>query len=95
MVDFTKFIPEGVVPPEVFKLSRQIDTIKSELENGIELPDDYAGFSFHAYNTQPLPTETLTPEQILKFRDESYLEYHQSEKFLSKVKEKYGQGIFE
>lgn len=37
MVDFTKFIPEGVVPPEVFKLSRQIDTIKSELENGIEL----------------------------------------------------------
>lgn len=63
---------------------------KNALENGIELPDDYAGFSFHAYNTQPLPTETLTPEQILKFRDEAYVKYHTHKPFLNKVKKEYG-----
>jgi len=47
-------------------------------------------FSFHAYNTQPLPTETLTPEQILKFRDEAYVKYHTHKPFLNKVKKEYG-----
>jgi len=65
---------------------------KDALEAGYDLPQDYEGYSFHAYNTTPIPTDNLTSKEILKFRDESYLEYHQSEKFLSKVKEKYGQG---
>ena len=64
---------------------------KDAIEAGYELPDDYEGYSFHAYNTTPIPTDNLTSKEILKFRDDSYLEYHQPEKFLSKVKEKYGQ----
>ena len=64
---------------------------KDALEAGYELPNDYEGYSFHSYNTVPIPTDNLTSKQILKFRDEAYLEYHQSEKFLSKVKKKYGQ----
>ena len=32
----------------------------------------------------------LTPEQILKFRDEAYLKYHTNPKFLEKVKNTYG-----
>ena len=63
---------------------------KDAVEIGYDLPEDYAGYSFHAYTTKPLPTDSLTPEEILKFRDEAYLIYHTDEKFLTKVKETYG-----
>tara|TARA_R110000824_G_scaffold97531_2_gene233102 strand:- start:119 stop:937 length:819 start_codon:yes stop_codon:yes gene_type:complete len=63
---------------------------KEAVETGYKLPDDYAGYSFHSYNTQPLPTEHLTPAEILKFRDEAWLSYHTYEPFLQKVENKYG-----
>ena len=63
---------------------------KNALLAGHKLPDDYAGYSFHAYNTQPLPTEHLTPEEILKFRDEAWIKYHTYEPFLEKVENKFG-----
>ena len=63
---------------------------KDAVEAGFKLPEDYAGYSFHAYTKQPLPTDELTPEQILKFRDEAQLKYHTSPKFLEKVKNTYG-----
>ena len=37
---------------------------KTAIEKQYTLPEDYAGYSFHAYNTQPLPTEFLTPEEV-------------------------------
>ena len=64
---------------------------KDAVDRGFKLPEDYAGYSFHAYTTQPLPTDELTPEQILKFRDEAYLKYHTYEPFLNKVRETYGE----
>ncbi len=63
---------------------------KNAVDDGIDLPEDYAGYSFHAYTTKPLPTDSLTPEEILKFRDEAYLTYHTDKKFLDKVKKTYG-----
>jgi anaerobic magnesium-protoporphyrin IX monomethyl ester cyclase len=63
---------------------------KDALDAGHKLPEDYAGYSFHAYNTQPLPTEHLTPEEVLKFRDEAWLKYHTYEPFLDKVENKFG-----
>jgi len=63
---------------------------KNAIENNISLPDSYEGFSFHSYESLPLPTETLTPEQILEFRDKCFLEYHKSDKFLKKVEKKFG-----
>tara|TARA_R110002020_G_scaffold127977_3_gene286942 strand:- start:1003 stop:2535 length:1533 start_codon:yes stop_codon:yes gene_type:complete len=63
---------------------------KDAVDRGFKLPEDYAGYSFHAYTTQPLPTDELTPEEILKFRDEAYLKYHTNPKFLEKVKAEYG-----
>ena len=63
---------------------------KEAVDAGVEMPEDYAGYSFHAYTTKPLPTDELTPEEILKFRDEAYLEYHTYKPFLDKVRKKYG-----
>ena len=42
-------------------------------------------------NTLPLPTETLTPAEILAFRDKAFDEYHSYPPFLEKIKNKFGQ----
>lgn len=57
---------------------------------GLELPADYAGYSFHSYNTKPLPTFSLAPEEILRFRDEAFVKYHTHLPFLEKIESKYG-----
>lgn len=64
---------------------------KNAILNGIPLPDTYEGYSFHGYNTLPLPTETLSPAEILEFRDKAFEEYHSYSPFLEKVKNKFGQ----
>ena len=64
---------------------------KDAIEDGIQLPDTYEGYSFHSYETLPLPTESLTASEILKFRDDAYYEYHTNPKFLEKIKTKFGE----
>jgi anaerobic magnesium-protoporphyrin IX monomethyl ester cyclase len=63
---------------------------KESVERGVELPEDYDAYSFHSYTTKPVPTETLTVSQILKFRDEAYIKYHTYKPFLQKVEKKFG-----
>ena len=63
---------------------------REAIEAGHELPSDYAGYSFHSYNTKPLATEYLQPAEILKFRDDAWHDYHTSEKFLERIEERYG-----
>jgi len=63
---------------------------KNAIENNIPLPENYEGYSFHAYNTLPLPTEHLTPAEILKYRDECFHDYHTSSEFLDRIEKKYG-----
>jgi radical SAM superfamily enzyme YgiQ (UPF0313 family) len=63
---------------------------KTASENGYKLPDSYTGFSFHSVDTLPIPTDSLTPAEILKFRDEAFLRYHTNSSFLSRIENKYG-----
>ena len=63
---------------------------KTALINGYELPTTYTGYSFHAYDTVPMPTETLTPSQILKFRDDAYTIYHNDPNFLARIERLFG-----
>ena len=46
---------------------------KNALDKKYKLPESYEGYSFHSYETQPLPTETLKPEEILEYRDKSFI----------------------
>jgi radical SAM superfamily enzyme YgiQ (UPF0313 family) len=64
---------------------------KNAVLNNIPLPDTYEGYSFHGYNTLPLPTKTLSPAEILEFRDKAFEEYHLYPPFLDKIKNKFGQ----
>ena len=63
---------------------------KNAVENNYKLPDRYEGYSFHSYETQPLPTDTLSPEEILEYRDKSFNNYHTNQAFLEKIEEKFG-----
>jgi hypothetical protein len=63
---------------------------KSALENEYKLPDTYTGFSFHSVDTLPIPTASLSPSEILKFRDDAFLRYHTNSKFLTRIENKYG-----
>jgi anaerobic magnesium-protoporphyrin IX monomethyl ester cyclase len=63
---------------------------KNAIEKNIELPENYEGYSFHSYNSQPLPTEKLTAAEVLKIRDEKFIEYHNNPSFLRRIEEKFG-----
>jgi radical SAM superfamily enzyme YgiQ (UPF0313 family) len=64
---------------------------KTAIMKGTPLPDDYEGYSFHGYNTLPLPTDSLTAAEVLEFRDKAFDEYHTYPPFQEKVKNKFGQ----
>jgi len=63
---------------------------KDAIENNIKLPKSYEGYSFHSYDIQPLPTDSLSPERILELRDKAFTEYHTSQKFLNRINNRYG-----
>lgn len=60
------------------------------IENNIELPSSYEGYSFHSEECIPLPTETLSAAEILKLRDEAYKRYHNFQPFLNLIQKKFG-----
>ena len=63
---------------------------KQGIENGIEMPKSYSGYSFHAYDTICLPTEKLKAWEVLKLRDDAFVDYHSNPKFLNKIKNRFG-----
>ena len=64
---------------------------KQAIDKGYELPSDYVGYSFHSYETTPMPTEFLTAAEILKFRDDAFHAYHSNQNFLSRIRNKFGE----
>lgn len=58
---------------------------------GTQLPDTYAGYSQHSYETLNLANEHLSAAEILAFRDKAWDTYHASDKYLNLMKNKFGQ----
>jgi len=56
----------------------------------VDLPKNYEQYSFHAFDTLPLPTENLSAGEVLKLRDQKFNEYHKNPKFLEKINKKFG-----
>jgi anaerobic magnesium-protoporphyrin IX monomethyl ester cyclase len=63
---------------------------KKAIENGWALPDNFAAWSFYSYECKPLPTNYLTPREVLEFRDKAWLKYNKNTQFLSMIGEKFG-----
>ena len=64
-------------------------------EKSILLPEDvknigWIGYSQHSYNAFPLPTNNLSPAEVLAFRDEAFNKYFTNPKYLNMIKEKFG-----
>ncbi len=63
---------------------------KTAIERNTPLPKNYEGYSFHSYETVPLPTEKLKAYEILQMRDEAFINYHTNVNFLNLIKKKFG-----
>ena len=63
---------------------------KEAVDKGIELPENYEGYSFHSFETLPLPTENLTAKEIITLRDEAFTKYHTHKPFLKLIEKKFG-----
>ncbi|MBN2407385.1 MAG: B12-binding domain-containing radical SAM protein [Elusimicrobia bacterium] len=54
------------------------------------LPEDWAGFGQYSYETLPLSTAHLEPEEVLRFRDEAFMDYFSDRRYLDMVSAKFG-----
>ena len=63
---------------------------KDALKKGIKLPENYEGYSFHSYETLPLPTAKLSAKEIITLRDEAFNKYHNHKPFLQLIEKKFG-----
>jgi hypothetical protein len=59
-------------------------------QNGTQLPDKYSEFGFLSYDHTPNSTPTLSPKDIVAFRDYAFMVLHQSPRFLDMVGKKFG-----
>ena len=60
------------------------------VENSMDLPETYSGYSQHSYDCRPLRNKNLTAEQILTFRDEAWAQYHDREEYFDLLLKKFG-----
>jgi hypothetical protein len=65
------------------------------IEKGWKLPEQWNGFSQHAYDTIPLPTKHILAKDVLKFRDEAFDKYYANPKYLNMLEEKFGKKVRE
>ncbi|MET0390672.1 MAG: radical SAM protein [Polyangiales bacterium] len=63
---------------------------RQALDAGWRLPDSWAGYSQHAVDTLPLPTRHLEAREVLRFRDQAFLEYFQNPRYLAMVQQRFG-----
>lgn len=60
------------------------------LNKGVELPKKWEDYAQHSYDFLPLPTDTLIPKQILKFRDDAFNTYYTNPNYLKMIENKFG-----
>ncbi|OGX34105.1 MAG: hypothetical protein A3I43_05835 [Omnitrophica WOR_2 bacterium RIFCSPLOWO2_02_FULL_50_19] len=56
-----------------------------------DLPGSWAGYSQLGYETLPLPTKYLRPEEILRFRDRAFTEFYSSREYQDMMRAKFGE----
>ena len=59
-------------------------------EKGWQLPESWSGYSQYSYDCQPLPTESLTAEQVLGFRDLAFHECFTDPRYLDTTTQRFG-----
>ena len=86
---------------ETYNLSKKLNTLgwntylamalpgsplyKNAIIKGIKVPKKYEEFSFHSYETLPLPTDHLQAHEILELRDKNFFHILKEKEFLVKI----------
>tara|TARA_Y100000034_G_scaffold45936_1_gene56479 strand:- start:8938 stop:10407 length:1470 start_codon:yes stop_codon:yes gene_type:complete len=60
------------------------------IQKEIKLPKKWIDYAQHSYGFLPLPTNHLTPKQVLEFRDNAFDNYFKDPKYLTMIKSKFG-----
>ncbi|KMP12719.1 Fe-S osidoreductase [Candidatus Nitromaritima sp. SCGC AAA799-A02] len=63
------------------------------IEQNLELPENWGGYSQHAYNVKPLASEYCTSAEILQFRDMAFTRYFTHKPYLDMVQNKFGESV--
>jgi len=58
--------------------------------NPDDLPPTWSAYSQHSFDCKPLPTDTLTSAEVLRFRDEAHFQYFTSPQYLAHIRRKFG-----
>jgi len=58
---------------------------------GVPLPESWSGYAQFSEDSLPLPTKYLSGGQVLRFRDQAFLDYHNNPKYLDMIKEQFGE----
>lgn len=66
-----------------------------EKANKCDLPEKWGQYGFFAPDALPLRTETLIPEEILRFRDNAFKEYFNGERYQNMIRNKFGEGTLD
>jgi anaerobic magnesium-protoporphyrin IX monomethyl ester cyclase len=61
-------------------------------KEGVSLPKKYSEYAQLSPNFRPLPTKTVTAQEVLKFRDNAFNEYFSNVKYLSYIQKRFGPG---
>jgi anaerobic magnesium-protoporphyrin IX monomethyl ester cyclase len=59
-------------------------------KEGWKLPQSWSGYSQHSYDCLPLPTAALTAAEVLRFRDEAFIEYFSRPAYLDMIADRFG-----
>ncbi len=62
------------------------------MEQGLQLPESWSGYSQHAFDTLPLPTRHLSGPEVLRFRDGAFQTYFSHPDVLSSIRTLFGPG---
>lgn len=60
------------------------------LKSSVDLPQTYEGFSFHSFETLPLPSGRASAEDALRFRDQAFIRYHSDRQVRAKIRDRFG-----
>lgn len=60
------------------------------LRDGVPLPKTWSGFGQYSPDAQPLPTRYMTAREVLKFRDEAFVEYYTNPAYLRMMEARFG-----
>jgi hypothetical protein len=60
------------------------------VQNNWSLPETWSGYSQHSYDCKPLPTNSISAAEVLRFRDKAFDDYFSNPRYLEMVTQRFG-----